>query len=111
MYHEQDVKPITIVITNPLTPVLVPLVLRVFYWLRFMNSLIEVKAIEVGHDNMNAVSARDLWKSLGVKTRFNDWVRRRLEESDALQDVDFSATQKRVVGESNTYGQGRIDYL
>ena len=76
-----------------------------------MNSLIEVKAVEVGHDSVNAVSARDLWKAVGSKRRFSDWVKKRLEESDALQGIDFSVAQKNVVGKSNTYGQDKIDYL
>ena len=35
------------------------------------------------------VNARDLWRALQVTTRFNDWIERRLEETDAIEGKDF----------------------
>lgn len=40
-------------------------------------------------NNENRVDARGLWEFLRVKTRFNDWVERRIKECEFVEDQDF----------------------
>jgi phage anti-repressor protein len=41
------------------------------------------------HDGRKAVSARDLHAFLGNKTKFNDWINRRIEEYGFIEKQDF----------------------
>lgn len=60
-----------------------------------MNELIKIQE----RDGKKAVSARDLYEFLEVKTRFNDWITRRIEQYDFIENVDYvSLTQNRVSG-------------
>lgn len=55
-----------------------------------------ISGVSVGLAQTKAVNARDLWEVLEVSTRFNDWIKKRLEECQAQESVDFVATQKKV---------------
>ena len=38
----------------------------------------------------NTVNARDLWEFLEVKTRFNDWIERRIEDYKFAENTDYT---------------------
>ena len=57
------------------------------------------------------MNARELWAKLEVKTRFNDWIKLRIEKYDFVQGIDFVTTEKIVALESTAYGQDKIDYF
>lgn len=60
-----------------------------------MNELIKIQE----RDGKKAISARELHDFLEVKTRFNDWIARRIEQYDLIENVDYlSLTQNRVGG-------------
>lgn len=43
------------------------------------------------------VNGRELWKGLNVKSRFNDWVRNRFADCEAVENEDFQAVTKNLV--------------
>ena len=72
-----------------------------------MNELIK---IEINENNEQIVSARELHKFLEVKTRYNDWVNKRVKEYGFIENIDFIAiTQKKVTAQGNT--SEYIDHL
>jgi phage anti-repressor protein len=46
---------------------------------------------------VNSVDARELYKVLEVKTRFNDWIKARLDDTMAESNVDFFITEKKAM--------------
>lgn len=59
-----------------------------------MNNLIKVQTNE---NNEQVVSGRDLHEFLEVKTRYNDWIERKIQKYGFIENRDFIAiTQKRV---------------
>ena len=65
-----------------------------------MNELIK---IEINENNEQVVSGRELHKFLEVKTRYNDWVNKRVKEYGFVENIDFVAiTQKKVTAQGNT---------
>lgn len=54
-----------------------------------MNELVKIIQTEINSENVNAVNARELHNALEVKTKFSDWIKRRLEEAMAEEGVDF----------------------
>lgn len=68
------------------------------------NGLIKIYETEKGEQ---VVQARELHQGLGSNTRFNDWIKRRIDECGAIENEDYiSLTQKRV-GNNAT----QIDYI
>ncbi|MGL5961634.1 MAG: antA/AntB antirepressor family protein, partial [Cetobacterium sp.] len=69
--------------------------------------LIKINKNEKGEQ---IVSARDLHEFLEVKSRFNDWIKNRVEKYDFIENVDFVAiTKSLVTAQGNKYDE--IDYL
>ena len=65
-----------------------------------MNELIK---IEINENNEQVVSGRELHKFLEVKTRYNDWINKRVKEYGFTENIDFVAiTQKKVTAQGNT---------
>ena len=65
-----------------------------------MNELIK---IEINENNEQVVSGRELHKFLEVKTRYNDWINKRVKEYGFIENIDFVAiTQKKVTAQGNT---------
>jgi anti-repressor protein len=54
-----------------------------------MTELFEVQKHKIGNETVNAVNARELWEKLKVETRFNDWIKRRINEYGFVNGVDF----------------------
>lgn len=48
-----------------------------------------IKVSEIGGEKVNSINAKDLHKILKSETRFNDWIARRLDEIDAIENVEF----------------------
>ena len=63
-----------------------------------MDELINITTAKIGEEEVNAVNARDLHQELGVKTRFNDWMQRRIDEYGFENGVDFTVLK-------NEYGK------
>ena len=65
-----------------------------------MNELIR---IEINENNEQVVSSRELHKFLEVKTRYNDWINKRIKEYGFIENIDFvTITQKKVTAQGNT---------
>ncbi len=63
-----------------------------------MNEIITITTATINNETVNAVNARDLHQELGVKTRFNDWMQRRIDEYGFEDGVDFTVLK-------NEYGK------
>lgn len=64
-----------------------------------MNELIK---IEINENNEQVVSGRELYKFLEVKTRYNDWINKRIKEYGFIKNIDFvTITQKKVTAQGN----------
>jgi len=64
-----------------------------------MNELTKFQEIlPAATDEQFPVNARDLHKALQVTTRFNDWIERRLEETDAIEGKDFYSSLSKSNG-------------
>lgn len=68
-----------------------------------LKELIPLTVSALGNEEQRTVNARDLHAFLEVKTRFNDWIERRIADFGFVESVDFvSVTQKRVTGGTQT---------
>ena len=64
-----------------------------------MNTIENFKNIlPVATNEKFPVNARDLHYALEIKTEFKDWIRRRLEETDAVEEKDFSSILSESTG-------------
>ena len=64
-----------------------------------MNELIKV---EINENSEQTVSARLLHEFLEVKTKFNDWISKRIEKYNFTENIDFQAlAQKKVTAQGN----------
>lgn len=67
------------------------------------QELIPLTISAIGNEEQKTVNARDLHAFLEVKTRFNDWIERRIADFGFVESVDFVwVTQKRVTGGTQT---------
>jgi phage anti-repressor protein/ribosomal protein L7/L12 len=65
---------------------------------------------QIGNDEINSVSARDLHEKLQVKSRFNDWINNRIKKYGFVENEDFVAVTKSLVtaqGNQSNY----LDYI
>ncbi|RJG10910.1 hypothetical protein D3879_14610 [Pseudomonas cavernicola] len=61
------------------------------------STLIPVRLGELGGEVVQLCNAKDIYLCLGVTTRFNDWIARRIQEYGFIEGQDFSmVTQNRV---------------
>jgi phage anti-repressor protein len=70
------------------------------------EEFIPVLSANIDGQEVNAVSARELCKSLGVETRFDTWFNRRIEEYGFQQNKDFCS----ILSESSG-GRKPTDYI
>lgn len=54
-----------------------------------MNELIKIEEAVISDEKVNSVRARDLHEFLEVRTRFNVWIQRRIEECRLVENRDF----------------------
>ena len=58
-----------------------------------MNELINITKTTINDEEVNAVNARELWQKLGVKTQFNHWIGRRINDYGFEDGVDFTVVK------------------
>ena len=73
--------------------------------------LVKISQVKIGAENVNAVNARDLYNFLEVKTKFADWIKRRLDEAMADEHLDYEVLSNGLFlnFEKNTEGGGLFD--
>ena len=84
-----------------------------------MNELIPLQSQTIDGNAVETVNARELHAFLEVQTRFNDWIKNRIEKYEFVENQDYvklaenKAPQKNGVEKSMTYDnwQGRIEYF
>ncbi len=54
------------------------------------DELVPVFMHKIGDQEVQCCDARTLWQWLGTKTKFNDWIKRRIEEYTFIQENDYS---------------------
>lgn len=54
-----------------------------------MQELIKILTEQIGKEQVNAVSARDVWKFVGSRQDFSTWVRSRFDELEAVENEDY----------------------
>jgi phage anti-repressor protein len=54
-----------------------------------MNEIITISQTMINNTEVNAVNARDLHEVLESDTKFSDWIKRRLDETDAILNADY----------------------
>ena len=74
-----------------------------------MNELIIIRPTLINGAEVNSVNARDLHAVLESKTDFSNWIKRRLEETDAVENVDFIVFTKN--GENSNGGRPQVEYI
>lgn len=73
-----------------------------------MNQLVKTSSAIVGGEEQQTVNARELWKFLGSKRQFGNWMKDRIKEYGFIEGVDF--TVNKIV---NGHNKGRftpVDY-
>lgn len=53
------------------------------------KELVKITQAKFGTDEVNAVNARDLWKSLESKQQFADWIKARISKLRLIENTDF----------------------
>lgn len=62
----------------------------------------ELIRIQTNENEEQVVSGRDLHNFLEVKTRYNDWINKRVKEYEFIENIDFIAmAQKRATAQGN----------
>ena len=54
-----------------------------------MNQLIPLHSQTIDGNAVETVNARELHAFLEVQTRFNDWIKNRIEQYDFVEGLDF----------------------
>lgn len=80
-----------------------------------MNEKFIIKVIE-NEKGQQTVSARELYEFLEVKANFTDWIKRRIEKYDFIENVDFTkvsfASQNcEAKGRGSAGGMNKINYI
>lgn len=70
-----------------------------------MNELITITKATINNEEVNAVNARDLWKTLEIETKFNTWMPRRIEEYEFEEGRDF------VTNLGKSHGRPSKEYI
>lgn len=66
--------------------------------------LIKIGNGKIGDGDVQTVNARELHSFLEVKTRFSDWIKRRIEEFGFTENIDFTVLKKEY-GEITTFSE------
>ena len=70
---------------------------KIYHFKRYkMNEIITISQTMINNTEVNSVNARDLHEVLESDTKFSDWIKRRLDETDAILNADYIiVSQKR----------------
>lgn len=74
-----------------------------------MTELITINKADFNGAEINSVNARELHAVLESKTDFSTWIKRRLEETDAVENVDYIVFAKN--GKNSDGGRPQIEYI
>lgn len=69
--------------------------------------LIKISQAQIGYDSINAVNARDLHKVLESKRDFSTWIKKKLDDTQAMENEDFVCFHKKVEANNATM----IEYI
>ena len=61
-----------------------------------MNELIIIKPTLINGAEVNSVNARELHKILESKYQFADWIKSRLDETDAIENIDYIIVSEKT---------------
>ena len=67
-----------------------------------MNELIKLNEQTINGNAVETVSARELHTFLEVRTRFNDWIKNRINEYGFVENQDFTTLTKNLVNGGRT---------
>jgi phage anti-repressor protein len=74
---------------------------------KHITELIPLIPHAIGAQDVQTVNARDLYDFLGIKQRFNDWITKRIDQYEFLQDIDFT----RYCPDSSTNPNPPVEYI
>lgn len=76
-----------------------------------IENLLIIDSKQFGRELVQTVNARNVWKWLNASSRFNDWIKRRIEDGQFDENVDYvSVTQKKVTDKINNLSTDVIEY-
>jgi phage anti-repressor protein len=76
-----------------------------------MQELIAISESTIGSEVVQTVSARELWVYLESKADFSTWIKKRIDQFDFTQGIDFTVPLKNGTPKSMTYGNTTIEYF
>ena len=71
------------------------------------KELVKIEKQIINNDEVNSVSARDLWQALESKQEFTHWIKARLEQTYAVENEDYVSFDnfiKREIGATKVKG-------
>lgn len=74
-----------------------------------MTSLIEISKTQIGGAEINSVNARNLHEKLQSKQDFSTWIKKRLDDTQAVENYDFTSFHKKM--EREIGATSRIEYI
>ena len=74
-----------------------------------MNELIIIRPTLINGAEVNSVNARDLHAVLESKQDFSTWIKKRLDEVDAVENVDYIVFHKKM--ENLEGGRPQVEYI
>ena len=74
-----------------------------------MTELIPINKADFNGAEINSVNARELHEVLESKQDFSTWIKKRLDEVDAVENVDFIKLHKKM--ELSKTGQVGVEYI
>lgn len=60
-----------------------------------MTNLIEISKTQIGGAEINSVNARNLHEKLQSKQDFSTWIKKRLDDTQAVENYDFTSFHKK----------------
>ena len=70
----------------------------------YMKEIIKIEEMKFGNNNINAIDAKELYEFLGVKERYDNWIKRYLLQFEKGNDFSI-LSEERHVG----FGTRKID--
>ena len=70
-----------------------------------MQNLVNIEQNHINDELIQTVNARELHEFLEVKSRFNDWIKNRINEYDFAENIDYITLTKNLVS-----GGSRTEY-
>lgn len=71
-----------------------------------MNELIVISKTNINGAELNSVNARELHAALESKYQFADWIKTRLSETDAIENIDYIVFSEKI-----EKGRPTIEYI